>query len=280
MKKFIYFLSSLLIIFGALFLLSYQDNDITFSSYASSTGSPGGKTNSPGDGFSCTQCHAGTLNPGNASAVISAPGLTNGYTPGQTYTITASISGTTSNKIGFESTIESDANNSKTGTIIITDGTRTKTTNGGNAITHKSAGTSSTGGANSWSFDWTAPSAGTGNVTIYSAFNVSNSSSTTGGDQIYTQTLNVTENVSTDIREENLEKILSIYPNPVKNILSINSVKNINLVEIINISGQSIKVIKSNSNQMRIDFSEFNSGIYFARVYFKDTVITKKFTKK
>ena len=61
------------------------------SAYAFSGGSPGGKTNSPGDVNNCTQCHAGTMNTGIGVATITAPDLALGYVTGQTYTITASV---------------------------------------------------------------------------------------------------------------------------------------------------------------------------------------------
>ena len=46
--------------------------------------------------------------------------------------------------------------------------------NNDKAITHTSSGISTTGDSNSWSFDWTAPASGTGDVTFYGAFNAAN----------------------------------------------------------------------------------------------------------
>ena len=91
--------------------------------------------------------------------------------PGQTYTITGVVSQNSINKFGFEITAEKDLDNSKVGTLIITDGTRTKFVNSNNAVTHKSGGTSGSN-SNSWSFDWVAPLSGSGDVTFYGAFNI------------------------------------------------------------------------------------------------------------
>ena len=128
---------------GIIGFIGYSFVSLNYSNniHAFTNGSPGGRTNSPGDASTCTGCHQGTLNSGNGTATVTSTGLTNGYTPGQTYTIAVGITGAgTSTKIGFEATAERDANNSKTGTLVVTDGTRTKGVNSGNGISHTSAG--------------------------------------------------------------------------------------------------------------------------------------------
>jgi hypothetical protein len=51
------------------------------------TGAPPSKTGSPGDGSNCTECHGGT--PSTVAGWITSNIPVNGYTPGQTYQITA-----------------------------------------------------------------------------------------------------------------------------------------------------------------------------------------------
>lgn len=280
MKKILYYFSSMLVIAAAVYFVNFQGDNGHFSTYAGSTGSPGGKTNSPGDGASCTQCHTGSLNPGSATAAINSAGLTGGYTPGQTYTISAGITGTASSKIGFEATAERDANNAKTGTMVITDATRTQTTNGGNAVTHKSAGTAAVSGSNAWSFDWTAPTAGTGNVTFYATFNVTNSSLSTSGDEIYTATFNVSEATGTGVEELNAENNISLYPNPAIDQVLI-SVKNaFDRIEIYDMNGKLITSVSTPAHQATIDLSQENSGIYFARIVSANKVVTEKIIKQ
>ena len=122
-----------------------------------STGSPGGKTASPMDNSDCTSCH--NVN----STVVTTTNITSnipssGYIPGTIYTITANLSNPLLTLNGFEITCEEVSNNTKTGTFFISDPINTKFTNNATAITHTPAGNS----LNSWSFDWEAPSAGTG----------------------------------------------------------------------------------------------------------------------
>ncbi len=278
MKKYYLFIASLILIVTTIIFSITDTTNITYSTYASTSGSPGGKTNSPGDAITCTQCHGGSLNPGNATAIISVPGLVSGYTPGQTYTINISISGTSSSKIGFEATVERDANNSKTGTIIITDGTRTKTVNGGNAITHKSSGTSASGGAISWSFNWTAPTTGTGNVTFYAAFNASNGLNNTGGDQIYTSTLTVNE-ATTNIAEYESTSF-NVYPNPFLNTVNLNSVTSINKIKIYSVNGSLIKELNVGSQKATLNLENYESGIYFMKVFSSNGISIEKLIKR
>lgn len=155
------------------------------------SGSPGGKTGSPGDGdATCTQCHTGTANTVTGWITSNIPG--SGYIAGQTYTITAS--GTHSGVVyfGFELTAE-NTSNQKTGTFIITDPSQTKLVNNGKAVTHTQNGTNPSGNSKSWSMNWTAPGAGTGNVTFYAAFNAANGNGGTSGDVIYKSSLAVSE---------------------------------------------------------------------------------------
>jgi len=159
--------------------------------YSYSGGSPGGKTGSIGDGGStCTDCHAGTatFNPGWITTNIPEEG----FTPGETYTITATGTHSGVVKFGFELTTEDDAGN-KVGTLAITDASRSKFANGNNAVTHTAAGNAPSGNTNTWSMDWTAPEDVEGAIWFYAAFNAANGNGNTGGDIIYTSSYSVTE---------------------------------------------------------------------------------------
>ena len=151
------------------------------------TGSPGGKTGSPMDNSDCTSCHniQGTT---VTTTHITSNIPSNGYIPGNTYTITANLNA--SGPLGFEITCEENTSNTKTGTLFNTDPITTQLVNNGNAITHTTAGNS----LNTWSFDWEAPSIGTGDITFYGAFIVAGypiGSNT--GDYLTLSTLSISE---------------------------------------------------------------------------------------
>lgn len=155
------------------------------------TGSPGGKTGSPGDGgATCTQCHGGSATFQEGWITSDIP--VDGYMPGETYTITATGTHAGVGRFGFELTSE-DATNTKVGTIMVTNATETQLVNGNNSITHTNSGFTPNGDMKSWSFDWTAPAEGTGEVTFYAAFNAANGNGNNQGDVIYRSEYAVSE---------------------------------------------------------------------------------------
>jgi hypothetical protein len=127
------------------------------------SGAPAGYTGSPGDGQNCANCHGGSAS--NVTGWITSNIPAEGYTPGTTYTITATASG--SGNKGFEI---SPQNSSGTllGTLIA--GSGSQLTGSGKYITHTSASSSN---PKVWTFSWVAPASGTGTVTFYGAFCVS-----------------------------------------------------------------------------------------------------------
>ncbi|MBU1370443.1 MAG: T9SS type A sorting domain-containing protein [Bacteroidetes bacterium] len=153
--------------------------------YANSTGSPGGKSGSPGDGGStCVECHVGT--PTAQSGWISTNIPDAGFEPGETYQISVNPMHSGAGRFGFELTAET-AGGSKIGGFTITDAGRTKLITGGNAVTHTFGG--NTGGdATTWTVDWTAP-VDQAEVRFYAAVNAANGNGNNSGDQIYTTNL-------------------------------------------------------------------------------------------
>ncbi|MCU0370446.1 MAG: hypothetical protein MUC31_03435 [Bacteroidales bacterium] len=233
------------------------------------TGSPGGKTGSPGDGSAnCTECHAGTAQ--QASGWITSTIPASGYMPGQTYTITATGMHEGVVKFGFEVTAE-DASHAKKGTIIVTDAVQTQKVNSNGSITHTSDGTMPSGDSKSWSFDWTAPAVGTGTVTFYGAFNAANGNGNNTGDVIYITSTPFGE-FSTGLGEEN-DKLAEIkaYPNPFTDHLNVElgrleEAREIRLVSSTgavvfsdNVSGQDLQIY-------RISTGELSKGVYHLSV--------------
>jgi hypothetical protein len=83
--------------------------------------------------------------------------------------------------------------------------------------------------------------------------------------------------ISTSIIEVENEKIISIYPNPANDKLSINSKKTFDHIEILTAQGQILKSLTINNNT--IDVSGLSKGLYLLRIVCKEGVITKKFIK-
>jgi hypothetical protein len=183
---------------------------------SNNSGAPAAHTGSPADGMTCAMsgCHTG-------SAVAAIPGIitsnvpANGYIPGQTYAITATVTQAGINKFGFQISPQSTTGLLR-GTLAITSPTTTKIVSS-KYVTHTSGGTAATSNTRTWSFNWTAPVAGTGAVTFYGAFNYANGNSTSSGDQIKTSTLVIPEDLSSGIAaNENDPLFLTCWPNPVQ----------------------------------------------------------------
>lgn len=70
---------------------------------------------------------------------------------------------------------------------------------------------------------------------------------------------------------------IRISPNPAKDYLHISSEKNIDFIEIVDLSGRSIMKKTINSNKSQIDISRLNSGLYFIVFYSENRKSTEKF---
>lgn len=78
-----------------------------------------------------------------------------------------------------------------------------------------------------------------------------------------------------------LEKLsLTVYPNPVKNIIEIKSSKNILFIEIISFNGHKVYSEIVNKTNFKTNISNLNNGVYFIKINLGDTIEIKKIIKK
>ena len=80
--------------------------------------------------------------------------------------------------------------------------------------------------------------------------------------------LNVTDN---DFSE------LSLYPNPTRDMLNINTISEIDKIEVYNLLG-GLVIDKHNSKS--ISLKNFSSGLYIIKIYSNNVLITKKIIKE
>jgi hypothetical protein len=189
MKKAFLFILPLLT--SAILLSSYSGNNLRYPG-----GAPAGYTGSPGDGKDCTDCHGGSSTP--VTGWITSDVGPEGYIPGTTYNITLTVSG--SGDKGFEVSPQDDAGNFY-GTLIA--GSGSKLVGNNHYITQTS---SSSSNPKVWNFQWVAPEAGSGMVTMYGAFALNKSVTRTS-------TLAIPENTSVFISEEEIPGV-EIFPVP------------------------------------------------------------------
>ena len=82
------------------------------------------------------------------------------------------------------------------------------------------------------------------------------------------------------VTENELDTMVSVYPNPTSNILNVETVSTISSVEVLNILGQTLYSKTTNNNKVQIDLSAFQTGNYFIRVTADNTTIVKQVIKQ
>ncbi len=262
-KNLLFYFVLLAIPLTSLILLSYSNG-------APSTGATG----SPGDGgVSCTSCHSITGNY-NASVAITSNIPSNGFELGKTYQVTVTQT-TNSNaaRFGFQITAE-DESNAKIGSFSVTDANKTNVDITGHFVSQTTVGTFQS----TWSFDWTAPTTFTSNITFYAA---ALSSNVTG--DIKSQTVLTSDNIGGVLAVKNAQFInFNMYPNPSDGIVNIQLPSDINeaKIDVFDYLGKKImqKFITTTDNTINV--SNLSTGIYFVRIKSDLKIGTKKLVVK
>jgi Leucine-rich repeat (LRR) protein len=73
---------------------------------------------------------------------------------------------------------------------------------------------------------------------------------------------------------------VSVYPNPVKNILSITAKDNITSIQLFDIQGRLVSTKLTTSMEASIDLSQQTSGVYFLKVYTDNGMKVEKVIKQ
>jgi hypothetical protein len=243
---------------------------VTMGHIVRSTGSPGGKTGSPGDqAKTCTDCHGGAKaadKPGWITTDIPMAG----YRPEAEYTITVRGEHPTATAYGFELTAEK-AGSIKTGGFDKAGNNQVQLLSGTNAVTHTSSGTIPATNAKSWTMKWKAPPAGTGSITFYASVNAANGDSGTAGDAIFVSKLAIVEQDLSSIDQTEQLARISFFPNPATDqvTVEINGMDASRFsLALYTISGQ--RVIdrqvepQPGTNRVTLNVSELPDGTYFA----------------
>ena len=85
---------------------------------------------------------------------------------------------------------------------------------------------------------------------------------------------------STGVQTVNSENQLTIYPNPVQNVLNIDLHVKMGTLEVFDITGKSVQYKLINGNNMSIDVSGLRAGIYLLQINSNDGIVNRKFVKE
>ncbi|MBF8150817.1 T9SS type A sorting domain-containing protein [Winogradskyella sp. F6397] len=83
----------------------------------------------------------------------------------------------------------------------------------------------------------------------------------------YGQALDFTLNLAPLSVDEFEQNALAVYPNPAKAVLNIDYKSALTAVKIDNIVGQEVLHRATTSSQVKLDVSEFTSGIYIVKLF-------------
>ena len=80
---------------------------------------------------------------------------------------------------------------------------------------------------------------------------------------------------------EMTENNISVYPNPAKDFVKLSAVSGqLSAIKIYNCLGMLVEEIEVNANEVEINISEYNTGIYFINIQTENGNIVKKVVKK
>lgn len=218
-----------------------------------------------------TNCHNGP--DAYRDSIISIPTLTNGeYIPNTDYLVAVVITKQGNVKFGYQASPQTLAGTSAGNLAAINANSQLNI--GNEYITHTAAG--NTGNTTKvWTFNWTAPPAGTDTVNFFVAVNVANNNDSSTGDQIYFDTLVIGESPLTglsDLSENSFEAFLNpvVAHNEIQISVSNEELNGLQL-EIIDWTGKLVykKHLKNMigfNNIETIDISAFGKGHYFLRL--------------
>lgn len=263
------------LVFSLIFLVAFIYDFNYNIAHTNGTGAPIGRTGNPGEfgGLTCSQagCHVGGPSVTNETVEFSSDIPGTGYTPGETYTITITMTKQGGSKFGFEVSPQ-DNSGSLLGTLL-NPGTGAQLIGGSKYVTHTISGTAGSG-SKSWTFDWTAPTTGTGDVTFWGAFNFTNNNNSVSGDVIVNDTYTVSES-TVSVSEIALGKEgFALYPSPVDGPMNVefNLSNSSELsIELYSIDGKRAAILLNETlvagnHNLTFDMNQFSAGIYLVKL--------------
>ncbi|MCH8904377.1 MAG: T9SS type A sorting domain-containing protein, partial [Bacteroidetes bacterium] len=212
-------------------------------------GAPSGHAGAPND-FSARTCAISTCHGGSAplqNGWITSNVPSKGYRADSTYNITFKVIAGGKSRFGYMGSPQ-DGMGNQMGSFTTLD-SKSQIRDAGKYTTHTTLGTNSVDSA-AWTVEWVAPTLGSGNVTMYAAFNAANNNGTKTGDVIYTSNLLIQEDTSalTFIANIEFDFQYNLYPNPSNGniFLDFRTNKGGNItINLMNLQGQQVQTLMS-----------------------------------
>ena len=229
-------------------------------------------------------CHGGTSANTSVTITVDSTGAVpvTSYVPGMTYTIVVNGSNTSSlPNFGFQftavkGTAAAQTNAGTFGATLPTGVRHTTAAQSGTLdfIENKQSIVAATAGTYTASFTWTAPAAGTGNVTMYCTLNaVDGNGSENATDKSNNTSKVLTEQVPTSAASIDKTIAVKAYPNPTVNTLNIaisNVAQGTYHLSVVDLNGRKVESrminINSDNYALALNTSTWAKGSYFVHI--------------
>lgn len=240
-----------------------------------SAGAPAQTTGAPSEA-TCGRsgCHSVVENIGDATVSLNYGTGDLTYIPDEVYPITIEMTKLLNDaKNGFQ-IVALDSMNKNAGTWELVDEAVTQIRFGASLadrayVTHTRAGNV----LSSWAMNWVAPMEDIGPVTFYLAVNDADGNGSRVGDDIYMTNLSVSSNKTTST-EAHLLRQISIYPNPAKHFIAIQSPDlSILQAKLYTATGH---LIQQQSFPTRLDVSNHPIGLYLLELHTSNGILLEK----
>lgn len=235
-------------------------------------------TGAPGDSnrtCASSGCHSsGAFSPNAELSITDDDGNTiSGFTPGETYNVTLSVQ-TTGNPsaYGFQMVALLDDESAATDWSEIGNNVQIVEINNRDYIEHESPSQS-----NEFTTKWTAPEAGSGDVTFYFSANAVNGNGGSSGDGGTNSNFTLSE--LTTPSSDLIVEAISVYPIPASEFVTISGDQADYEYTLYDISGQRIRSGKF-TETTTLETIQLESGLYFINIQSGDQITTKKLIKK
>jgi hypothetical protein len=230
---------------------------------------PAGNCGDPLTNVTCAKsgCHSGTaaVNDSKFTITINGQPLSGfSYVPGVTYSMNLVLdNGGTAPVYGFQLSALSGVVSAGTLAVTNISNTKVSTLSGVQYMGHNAANSN-----NNWTFNWTAPAAGLGNVTFYYSGLSGNGNNGTSGDMVYKSSATISELVSS-ISEWNGVENVRLFPNPVQHRLMVSweqpEAESISL-SLLTADGRVCLQQKAEGHEASFDVENLPSGLYFLQI--------------
>lgn len=248
---------------------------VVFNSNSSGAGQFQGvdRTGSPLSPGSCGECHAqGNYNPSLDITLLDGTNPVSAYVPGKQYTLRFSINPAngTPGGYGYQATVL-DGKNAQAGTLGAAPSGQRVLILGGRQYAEQTR----RAGSGVFQMPWTAPSAGTGNVVVYSTGVAVNGTGSNGGDNHASNKLTLTETtVSSLSAAKTLSAQLKVYPNPAVEFARLEiqgKLENASLwVNLLDVQGRILQNKRlqhqGENTQIELDVKNLPKGQYWVQV--------------